>query len=433
VKLDEAWYQTELAQQDLEQVQSGYEQKFENYIREKLDLKEEINRLRDEYQCNIQEANERTARAEEELQGLKGQLDGKLQEVNEEHQQAAINFEVANIRTSQLEQELSELRDSYEAKLEEVRHRNLTVELTLKQLETKHELSNAKRPKAEQELKQLQDLLLLERGYHGDAKKSLQQQQDLLLQDNCVLKKKAEDTKLELQYAQENYVQQEVELRKERTQVDRLLQQASSLQALETSYKEKVEEANQHKEHLLKVQEELRDLQVKYDGATAARDELHVAPESPTLDNSTEMQKGENARDTLKYELQIAETVALRDQVERLKLALKASSSPSYSVSNMKSPVEQRIRDQVQRLRKSLTPKHEDSFSSAFWTENSPAAKEEPLVSKALSTKSYASMLRPKSSDRSKQAAALDKENNGFLAKQRRGGGLAVRTGLGIR
>lgn len=434
VKLEEAKYQTELVQQDLDQIQNGYERKFESYIREKLDLKDHMNRMREEHEWKLQDANERAVLAEKELKELQQNIDSKALEVREEHHQAAINFEVANIRTSQLEQELNELKTSYKFKLEQVLEESFATAQSLKQLETKCELSNAKRLEAEQALQHIQDLLLLERGYHGDAKKSFQQQQNLLLQDSLILKKQAEDSQLELEHAQENFLKQEVELRKERSQLNRLLPEISKYQAIEGRYEEAVEEAKQYKENLQRVQEELKYLQAKIDELAAPeRTETVVSQEKPAMDKYAELEDGEKTRDTLKYELEIAETNSLRDQVERLKIALKASSSPSYSAPSTRSPVEQRIRDQVKRLRKSLTPKNEDSSSSVFWIEDSPVPKEQPVVSKSMSPKKYVSMLRPKSNDRSKQAVAIDKENNGMLPKQRRSGGLAVRTGLGLR
>eukprot|EP00980_Cylindrotheca_fusiformis_P029565 scaffold23510_cov115-Cylindrotheca_fusiformis.AAC.5 len=425
MKLDEASIQTELAQQDLKHLQSGYERKLETIIREKNALKAQMNEIHQEYERKLHESKQSAANVQLQLQELQDQARSKEDQLKTEYQKAELKFDIANIRTKRLEQELSDLQRSQKEQLEKVEHLNILAKQALGEIETKYEFSNAKRLEAEQALLHVQDLLSIEAADHSDVKMSFQQQQDILRHDNLSLQKKLEDTQLELQYAQENYVKQEMELRNQRKQVDRLLEEASNYQDLEAQYQQSLEDVKCHRYTLSVVQEELKAVRANGADAQEASDVTPVASaKAKSLEQSP-----------LQYELQVAETKALQDQVNRLKIALKASTPIAYSaLGNRKSPVEERIRKQVQRLRKSLTPKHDDN-SVVFWSEEDSVVAEEERPAKIPSPKIFIDRLRPKSKDRSKQVdeTSVDKENNGLKSIQRRGGGLGVRTTLSIR
>ncbi|KAL3932223.1 MAG: hypothetical protein SGBAC_010952 [Bacillariaceae sp.] len=389
-------YQTEFVTEELKTSQALFEDKLQNYIQENIQLKDETNTLRKE----LEQRNVEVSNAQNEVQDLQKILASKL------------DAEVTNLRAEKLEDQLASMEEDHKAELACSNRDNTMADARIQNLATSLGTENVERQRAEKDLHSMRDQLSHERKSRSQSTLIFQQRNESLVKENQSLKKEVNNLKAELASTRTDQVQIEAGLMKERKEVYRLEKQSE-------------EEA----ELINELQEELDSLQCKFDGA-----------ESET--SSTE-KVTKSVQDTLENEIQAAEKIALRVQVERLKLELKSKSPltplPSYP-STYKSPVERRVRDQMLRLRKSLTPKEkeEEVFApppSPFFTDStSVTLSGKPKSLKSPTPKKFVRMLRPKAKGPSLQPRRLNKENNTFMSPQkRRGGGLSSRTSLGIR
>ncbi|CAJ1935294.1 unnamed protein product [Cylindrotheca closterium] len=404
-------YQTELLAQELEQSQTLFEDKLENYIQENAQLKDDKDVLRRE----LEERYAAISISRKEVQDL---------QLKSNSTRPKMHAEIINLRVHKLEDQFITMQNFHRSRMVQSNQDKAITEARIKSLEISVGNSAIELRKAEEGSKALRDQLSLERKSRSQSTRIFQQQSESLMDENESLKKEILGLQGELASTRTDQVQIEAELLKERKEVHRLQKQAEDEAQLITE-----------------LQEELDNLQTNFEDAESEAFSTDKAAKSPEAALN-------EAQDTLENEIQAAENVALRVQVERLKLELKSKSplTPRSSYrSSYKSPVERRVRDQVLRLRKSLTPKQQYEEPVASTLPRSPFFTDSPSVTltghpnslKSTSPKKFASMLRPKGKGSSMPPRRLDKENNTFMSPQkRRGGGLSglsTRTGLGIR
>jgi hypothetical protein len=252
-------------------------------------------------------------------------------------------------------------------------------------------------------------------------------------------------------------------------QLEKLTITGTALNDLQGKYDAQQSRFKQQSEKLIITERALSDLQVMHKAFDEPKSR-HLEQETILLENTGEgvhnlkydCSEERSASESLTFELNMAESRDLRDQVEKLIIALKCSPSPSSlsptsSLIYQKSPVEQKIRDQVSRLRKSMTPKNispstrddgtiffPDSPSHTRTSKISPMMVKYPLSISSSGKKQQRKKdktgipsLRPKNSSLKPEGSSnvFEKENNGFFVRKRQPPvGLATgRTGLGIR
>lgn len=393
-KLEEANYKTDLIKEHFAQMQQGYEKKLEVYIREQSQMEQKYKYVEEVYKERLKQEKQRTQEIEAEISKLSINYEAKLQEQREIQYQAAMNFEIANNETQSVQRELAELRQEYKYKLDSWNVEKHATTLSLEQLQKELEQANEKIYELDSRLQQaMKDL------QHEQASRlQLQRKFENLLEDNLCQKQKLDDANGQMQ----------VQIQ----EIHRYTSENSRLNQIIDTYKE-VE-----KEWIKELQE--------------AREELNQLRDKNAIDPTSLQHSVTSALNALHYELQVAESNELKDEVTLLKVALEKSGfSPRNTnvspIPFVKSPVEQKIRDQVKRLKASLTPKKANDRKDqlVFWSDE---------MAKVSSNKTIVSQTVHHSNSKSatdwKEFA--DKENNSnVFSPMRKGTREITRLGLG--